>query len=445
MAEMNSYSFVDFPEDIQFYILSLLTPTEIGNFACTSRRFSRLCQNGSKLWYAICDRRWGSKTQIKKWGNGKISYKLLYKTLKKWENLIGFWRRCGQSQQKQTAGVKSAALIFFEWGPSFLSGYRLSPSSKGTYDVTKTPFLWMGISPEGKTVNFLDPDGHSNGLSGESGSLEMDWIPVNVNFIGDIHFSVEENVGLAYSRSSGAPTSKGEYGGDASNGLESGSPGSSPETLEMYQYYANRMSPGADRSWRRQKKREKEKQGRKKWETEHFLKIVDSSPSPARPLQGLWKGISDDMKLEFYLVAYDGVGIFCRRVGDLCEQISSPTPAFWTTNPAFIESPFSPEEEYLYNSRIHLQPPMTSKDINWQYPPMDNEVVSRIMYINSRYDLFIPGLAGISENPWCIEGRIWQYKNGTFGFGFLRDNSIVDLKPIAQDGFLLETMELCCD
>jgi hypothetical protein len=49
------------------------------------------------------------------------------------------------------------------------------------------------------------------------------------------------------------------------------------------------MSPGADRAIRRQRRREKEKQGKKRWETEHFLKIVDTSPTLDRPLQGLWK------------------------------------------------------------------------------------------------------------------------------------------------------------
>ncbi|KAJ9166343.1 hypothetical protein P3X46_021115 [Hevea brasiliensis] len=438
VTEMNSYSFSDFPEDVQLCILSFLTPTEVAIFACTSRRFSPLCQDDSKLWYAICDRRWGSKTQIKKWGNGKISYKLLYRTLNKWENLIGFWRRCGHGQHRQSAGVKPPALVFFEWGPSFLSGTRVSPSQNGTYHVTKTPFLWMGILPEGQIINYLDPDGNNSGLSGELGFLEMDLIPVNVNFIGDMHLTVEENVGFAYSRSAGATNLKGEYGEDVSNGLESGSPGSLSETSELYQYYANRMSPGADRSWRRQRRREKEKQGRKKWATEHFLRIVDSSPTPARPLQGLWKGICDDMKLEFYLVTYDGVGISCRRVGDLSEPLSSSTPVFWTSSPVFIVSPFSPEEEHLYRSRIHLHLSMTSEDMHY-------EVVSRIMYINSSYDLVIPGLAGGSANPWHVEGRIWQYENGTFGFGFLRDNYVIDLKHIAQDGCLLDTMEGFCD
>ncbi|KDP41611.1 hypothetical protein JCGZ_16018 [Jatropha curcas] len=444
MAETNPCSFADFPEDVQLCILSFLSPTEIANFACTSRRFSPLCQNDSKLWFSMCDRRWGSKTQIKKWGNGKVSYKVLYKTLNKWENLIGFWRRCGQSQQKQTAGVNPPALVFFEWGPSFLSGSRVSPSQNGTYCVIKMPFLWLSISPEGQIVNYIDPDGHNNRQSGESGLLEMDLIPVNVNFIGDMHFSVEENVNFAYSRSSNGTNLQGDCAEDVSAGLESGSPGSLPETSEMYQYYANRMrlSPGADRAWRRQRRREKEKQGRRKWETEHFLKIVDSSPTPSRPLQGLWKGILDDMKLEFYLVAYDGVGISCRRVGDLSERLSSCTPVFWTSNPAFIESPFSLEEDYLYNSRIHLQPPATSKDIHMQCALIDNEVVCRIMHINSSYDLVIPGLAGTSANPWRVEGRIWQYSDGTFGFGFLRDNYIVDLRHIAHNGCLLDTMEI---
>uniref|UniRef100_A0A2P2PKW1 F-box protein n=1 Tax=Rhizophora mucronata TaxID=61149 RepID=A0A2P2PKW1_RHIMU len=437
MGETNSCSdsFSHFPEDVQLCILSFLSPIEIANFACTSKRFVSLCQKDSKLWHAICEKRWGSKTQIRKWGDGKISYKLLYKTLNKWENLIGFWRRCGQSQQRPTLGgaAKPPTLVFFEWGPSFVSGFRVSPSQDGTHCVTKAPFLWMGISADGQILSYLDPDGGSNGSSGES-------VPVNVDFIGDVHFSVEENV------SYGHRNFKGEDSDDGVNGLfEISSPGSSPETSEMYQYYANRMSPGADRAWRRQRRRGKERQGRRRWETEHFRKIVDSSPTPARPLQGLWKGICSDMKLEFYLVMYDVAGISCRRVGDLSEHLSSYTPVFWTSDPTFIESPFTCEEENLYNSRVHLQPSAVAGHTDWKCSLLDDEVVSRIMHINSSYDLVIPGLEETSANPWHAEGRIWQYRNGTFGFGFLRDNYIVDLKHIAQNGCILNTMELCSD
>ncbi|CAK7347417.1 unnamed protein product [Dovyalis caffra] len=441
MAEPNPSSFADFPEDVQFCILSFLTPTEIANFACTSKRFAPLCQNDSKLWYSLCDRRWGSKTQITKWGNGQISYKLLYKTLNKWENLIGFWRRCGQSRQKET--VKPPGLVFFEWGPSFLSGWRVSPSQNGTYCVIKSPFLWMNISPEGQIMNYLDPEGQNdNKLCGVLGFLDMDLVAVNVNFIGDSHFSVEENMNFAC-RSLSSANLKGEDNGEDIACVESGSPGSLPETLEIYQYYANRMSPGADRALRKQRRREKEKQGKKRWETEHFLKIVDSSPTLDRPLQGLWKGICEDRKLEFYLVGYDGIGISCRRVGNLSERLSSSTPVFWTSDPTFIESPFPTEEQYIYDTRIHLQPPEAANS-DWKLP-LEKDAVSRIMYINSSYDLVIPGLEGGSANPWRVEGRIWQYRNGTFGFGFLRDHFIVDLNHIAKNGCLLDTLETFSD
>ncbi|KAL9396494.1 hypothetical protein Peur_010747 [Populus x canadensis] len=434
MAEPNLNSFSDFPEDVQFCILSFLSPTEIANFACTSKRYAPLCQSDSKLWHSLCDRRWGSKTQINKWGNGQISYKLLYKTLNKWENLIGFWRRFGQSQQKET--VKPPSLVFFEWGSSFLSGWRVSPS-QNAYSVIKSPFLWISISPEGEIVNYLDPEGQNkNKLFGELGYLDMDVVPVNVNFIGDSHFSVEENVNFAYRRSLSSGNLKGEDNGEDIVSVESGSTGSLPETFEIYQYYANRMSPGADRAIRRHRRREKKKQGKKRWETEHFLKIVDSSPTLDRPLQGLWKGICEDMKLEFYLVAYDEFGISCRRVGDLSERRSSSTPVFWTSDPTFVESPFPTEEEYIYDSRIHIQPPEAA-NLDWKFP-LENDVVSRIMYIDSSYDLVILGVEGASVNPCRVKGRVWQYRNGTFGYGFLGDHFIVDLKHIAKNGCLLD-------
>lgn len=139
-------------------------------------------------------------------------------------------------------------------------------------------------------MNYLDPEGQNkNTLFGELGYLDMDVVPVNVNFIGDSHFSVEENVNFDCRRSLSSGNLKGEDNGEDIVSVESGSTGSLPETFEIYQYYANRMSPGADRAIRRQRRREKEKQGKKRWETEHFLKIVDSSPTLDRPLQGLWK------------------------------------------------------------------------------------------------------------------------------------------------------------
>ncbi|CAA2953593.1 F-box At3g12350 [Olea europaea subsp. europaea] len=85
-------SFSDFPEDVQLFILSFLDPSELASFACTSKKCFSLCRDES-LWFSMCDRRWGSCTLLKRWGQGKISYKDLYRILSEYENLIGFWRR----------------------------------------------------------------------------------------------------------------------------------------------------------------------------------------------------------------------------------------------------------------------------------------------------------------------------------------------------------------
>ncbi|XP_057973700.1 F-box protein At3g12350 [Malania oleifera] len=461
-----SLSFSYFPEDVLLCILSFLSPSDVSAFACTSKRFVTLCRSDSKLWYAMCDRRWGCKTQIRKWGGGKIAYKQLYRTLDEWENLMGFWRRSGQGSLP--GGVTSPPpppLVFFEWGPSFVTGSKVSPSKSGTYQVIKAPFLWMSLSAHGEVVNYLDPDCRID-LSGDfvnSDQLEFfdaDLVPVSVSFMGKSHLVVEETRSFGFScspeqrragfqRSSSSASLRGEDGGIGEDviGVESGSPGSLPDRLmsEIYQHFANRTSPGSERASRRQRKREKERQWSRKWELEHYVKIENCSPTPSRPLQGLWKGICEGMNLDFYLVAYDDIGgIACRRVGDSYKPFSGYSPVFWTSDSTFLESPFSREEVYLYESRIHLQPLEAANCIDGGSALTENEEVSGILYINSSYDLVIPDLAG-TANPWHVEGRIWQYRNGTFGFGFLRDNFIIDLKHIAQNGCLLDTSVLYSD
>lgn len=154
------------------------------------------------------------------------------------------------------------------------------------------------------------------------------------------------------------------------------------------------------------------------------------------------QGISDDKNLCFFLVTYDDLGgFFCRTIGDTSKPFSGYSPVFWTSKTPFLEAPFSPEEEYLYDSRIHLQPLAVADHIHGHHPLTENEVVSRIHSISSSYDLVIRDLAGTSANPRDVEGRIWLYENGTFGFGFLRDHFIVDMKHIAEHGCLLDTME----
>lgn len=147
------------------------------------------------------------------------------------------------------------------------------------------------------------------------------------------------------------------------------------------------------------------------------------------------------MNLAFYLVAYDDIGgLACRRVWNPPERFANYAPVFWTSNATSIESPFSSEEEYLYDSRIHLRP---DNEFHEQFPLTENEeVVHRILPISSSYDLVIPDLAG-TINPRSAEGRIWQYRNGTFGFGFFRDNFITDMKHIAYDNCILDIVGPC--
>jgi len=270
-----SSSFTDFPVDIQVCILSFLAPSEIATLACTSKQLGSLCARDSKLWFSMCQRRWGSKTTITQWGKAKgtISYKHLYHTLHHWENLLGFWRR---------SGSETPLLLFFEWGPSFISASRVSPSESLAYGVTKTPFLWMSLSEDGDVVTFLDPDGKP----GVERGIQSELVAVEVSLMGKTHFVVEEK------------QFRGSISDDCGDEVvESGSP---PEKLmaEIYQHFANPRSPGGDRS-RRQRRREKERLARRKWESQHFVKIVNCSPTPERPLQGIWKVVLCDLNCQF--------------------------------------------------------------------------------------------------------------------------------------------------
>ncbi|XP_020100952.1 F-box protein At3g12350 isoform X3 [Ananas comosus] len=255
-------TFSDFPEDVQLNILSFLSPLEVSAFACTSRRFSSLCGGASSgtLWLAMCHRRWSPSS----------SPRLLYRTLDRWENLIGFWRRVG-------ASAAAPALVFFEWGASSIAASAVSPSpGPGSYGVLKVPFLWMGLSPRGDPLCFLLRPAGSRSESPSEPS-DPDPIPVTVSFMGRNHFVVEED------RSFDADAQE-------EDSVESTSP---PDRVmsEIYEYFANRTSPNGDKSFRRQRKRERERLGRRGrgFDTQHFVKISNYYPTLSRPLQGLWK------------------------------------------------------------------------------------------------------------------------------------------------------------
>lgn len=260
MVNMDSFTFADFPQDIQFTILSFLCPKDIAIFSSTSKRFAPLSSD-EKLWYAMCERRWGGKTQIEKWGAGKISFKLLYETLDQWSNLIGFWRRSGLLNNSP------AILIKFDWGPSFVAGtglrhlYNCDCDCDG--DDREYPFVWMSLSPDGEIVSFLQLKAEIKKWDDfdrccQLGNVE-DFVSVNVNLMDVKHVVIEEN-----------------YGGQSSPG--SSSVGESSEeclVTEMYTQLANKKSPGGggERAWRRQRKREEKR--KRRWESQHFVKTPE--------------------------------------------------------------------------------------------------------------------------------------------------------------------------
>ncbi|RWW13119.1 hypothetical protein GW17_00023185 [Ensete ventricosum] len=457
-------SFSDIPEDIQLNILSFLSPTDISAFACTSRRFAA---HESPLWLFMCERRWGFSTRLRSWSSfaaagRRAPFARLYKALDRWEDLIGFWRRIGPGDPH---------LFFFEWGPSYIVGSRVSPSTEAArdgYGILKVPFLWLGLSSQGEPVSFLHPGCRLDSVAdllasvsfssiSSSGFSDPDLVPVTVSFMGCNHFVLEENRGyLPISRVESSNWVQKEV-----LRIEGTSP---PDRLmsEIYQHFANWTSSIDDKAARRQRKKEKEHfERRRRRHAEHFVKICNCYPTPERPLQGLWKvlaslslliyteksilfrdikciiGISEDRVLEFYLLAYDDIGgITCRRVGDAWGQFSGYSTIFWASDTAFLESPFPREEQDLYGSREHIRPVAS----NWR--SIKSEVISRILHINSSCDLVIPSISDSSSDPRNVDGRIWEYDDGTFGFGFLRNDYIIDLKHVTLNGSLLDTVEL---
>ncbi|URE41628.1 F-Box protein [Musa troglodytarum] len=428
-------SFSDFPEDIQLNILSFLSPTEIFAFASTSRRFAA---HESPLWLFMCERRWGFSTRLRSWScsaaaGRRSPFARLYKALDRWEDLIGFWRRIGPGEPR---------LVLFEWGPSYIVGSRVSPSTKAArdgYGILKLPFLWLGLSSRGEPICFLHPGCRldsvadllgsvSDSTISSSGFSDPNLVPVTVSFMGCNRFVLEENWGY-YANASA----------ECSNcvqkevlRIEGTSP---PDRLmsEIYQHFANLTRPIDGKATRRQRKKEKERFERgRRWHAEYFVKICNCYPTPERPLQGLWKGISEDRVLEFYLVAYDDIGgITCQRVGEVGGQFLGYSPVFWTSNTRFPR-----EEQDLYGSREHIR----SVSSDWR--SIKSEVVVRILHINSGYVLVIPSLSDSSSDTRNIDGRIWEYDDGTFGFGFLRNDYIIDLKHVTLNGSLLDTVEL---
>lgn len=180
--------------------------------------------------------------------------------------------------------------MYFEWGPFYITGSRISPSKNGSYEVIRSQFLWICVTSKGEPANYLDPEGRfefTDDLLMDSeklGCSENELIQVNMIFKGKCYVVVEENLGslrLGKVPSSGHVRAK-EYQNECRSPRDQ-------LRSEINQFLAKRRSHDEKAVSRRQR-REKESQERlKKREPEHLVKILNCSPTLARPLQGLWK------------------------------------------------------------------------------------------------------------------------------------------------------------
>ncbi|PAN21143.1 hypothetical protein PAHAL_3G444900 [Panicum hallii] len=383
----------DLPEDALLCILALLAPPDAAAAACACRRLAAAASSPA-LPLALALRLGlpaSPARPVLPAPPSPAAARRLLRSLHRLRRLLGLWRRLPSSGSASPQPHPPApSLAAFEWAPAraALAASLLAPSARG--GVARSPFVTLSIADSGDTV------------------AELGDVPVCVNFVGNNHIVVE-------------PAAAGE---DDEIEVVSGSP---PE--EMYAHFANRRSPGSGR-------RRRGKHGRRGglMEAEHFVRIADAEPTRARPLQGLWKGICEDRTLEFYLIAYDDIGgVTCRRFSDPRGQNSGYSPVFWTTDTTFLEPPFSEQELDNYSSRYHIQ------GVTSNHADAENRVISRILCINSSHDVVDPQLSTPLDDARSVEGRIWLYEDGTFGFGFVGTNSVIDLRHVSSAGCVLDT------
>ncbi|KAL2636451.1 hypothetical protein R1flu_007930 [Riccia fluitans] len=477
----NEWNFCSIGDDCLSAILSFLSPSDIVACAGVCRHLRFFCKDDHKVWLPMCERKWGAQTSVHKWGRGNVFFRVLYSMLMKLENLVGFWR-----------GVGHGSLVAFEWGSHYVMGFRIIPSRPGSYEVYKIPFVWVGVSENGSQVCLCDPDRTITPLSSEGpcfsperlkgvspvksvrrnpfSELDADWdlehetlpaglVVVDLHFVGKLHIVMEEiqqpqflgNRSLAeaavlasfgYRRGSiaeGTSLSPSSSGSSSDMDRQSRSPPGSFQ-YEMYQFLASKVtSQGGERIARKLRRRERERAllGRRVCEPEHFVKVRDVGPTETRPLQGLWKGICDSKVLDFVLLSYDDKGgIVCRRVGEGPGAAHSGSVCWTADSASLVRAPLSVHEHHSFYKRQHFAPVGVNGEYQFQ-DGCDEEVVSMLCTLPiTGLDVRAAGLD--AEN---IEGRVWQYASGRFGFGFLPANIIIDFRPICTtSGLLLDVL-----
>ncbi|BFI29305.1 hypothetical protein MPTK2_3g01350 [Marchantia polymorpha subsp. ruderalis] len=482
--QQGEWSLCNIGDDCMSAVLSFLSPSDIVACAAVCRHLRAFCKDDHKVWLPMCERKWGAQTSVQKWGRGRVPFKVLHALLTKLENLVGFWRGVGHGGH--------GSLVTFEWGPHYVVGFRVTPSRPSCYEVCKIPFVWVGVSQTGAQVCVFDPDRtitpffcegmcSSNEHSSQGSPVksrrrnpfeELDpdrdlehqplpagLIAVDLHFVGKLHIVMEDlqqpqfygNRSLAEAAVVASFGSRGGSVAEATS-LSPSSPGSSSEMdrygqsppgsfqYEMYQFLASKVtSQGGDRIARKQRRRERERAIlRRACEPEHFVKVRDVGPTGARPLQGLWKGICDSKGLDFVLLSYDEKGgIVCRRVGECLGTTHSGSVCWTAESDSTIRVPLSPHEQHSFDERQHFAP----TGVNGKYHVQDgcDEEVVGMMCTLPTTGLDFRASRSDAEN---IEGRVWQYASGRFGFGFLPTNFIIDFRPICSpSGVLLDVLK----
>ncbi|CAM6117086.1 unnamed protein product [Calypogeia fissa] len=495
-------SLCDIGDDSLSTVLSFLSPQDIVKCSAVCRYLKAFCKDDKKIWLPMCERRWGTKTSVQNWGRRNVAFKVLYSVLTTLENLVGFWRGVdhGASGSLVVFEWGSHYVSGFRVSPSRPSSYAVCKVPFVWIGVSEMGRPVCFFDPDQSATRFrctsgtstCTPSSSSRGPppmkenSSKSGrknpfvelgpelDLEQQSPPsglviVDLHFVGKFHIVMEElqQPQFVGNRSLAEAAVVASFGscGNLAAAAAAASAGSSPSPdsdkygygqsppgsfqYEMFQFIASKVtSQGGERASRRQRRRERERafiQGRRTCEPEHFVKVREIGPTKERPLQGLWKGICDSEGLDFLMLLYDDQGgIVCRRVGE-CLGTAHSGSVFWTAKSGrTIMAPLPAFEEDMYNVRQRIWPKFYP-DMGGQqevtrriHDELDEEVVG--MLCTNR----ILGL-DFGQNPERdneVEGRVWQYASGRFGFGFLPNNFIIDFRPICSpSGVLLDVLD----
>lgn len=129
----------------------------------------------------------------------------------------------------------------------------------------------------------------------------------------------------------------------------------------------------------------------------------------------------------------DKEGIVCRKVQDLAGTSKSGS-VLWTSEST--TRVVMPADETFYNSCTHTRPLCsTAKPGETREVPF--EFCEEVIGILCTSSCDFQSLLGSNNR----EGRIWQYANGTFGFGYLHSSLVIDFRALCSDGSLLDTIK----